>query len=145
MLIFAPLAHMSDSMIITFIVFDKWILMTQSQHLDILVIFNLVRMYDNIAFARGGAHLSIAHALRLLSTQELRFGLTKLNLRKKRKKKKNLARGFFWNFFLAGGQICFKFFKSFLFLFLDEIEIEKKIIWPEDIFFERGGKILEIC
>ena len=34
----------------------------------------------NIAFARGGAHLPIAHALRLLSTQELRFGLTKLNL-----------------------------------------------------------------
>ena len=33
----------------------------------------------NIAFARGGAHLPIAHALRLLSTQELRFGLTKLN------------------------------------------------------------------
>ena len=32
----------------------------------------------NIAFARGGAHLPIAHALRLLSTQELRFGLTKL-------------------------------------------------------------------
>ena len=36
----------------------------------------------NIAFARGGAHLPIAHALRLLSTKELRFGLTKLNLRK---------------------------------------------------------------
>ena len=36
-----------------------------------------------IAFARGGAHLPIAHALRLLSTKELRFGLTKLNLRKK--------------------------------------------------------------
>ena len=36
----------------------------------------------NIAFARGGAHLPIAHALRLLSTQELRFGLTKLKLRK---------------------------------------------------------------
>ena len=33
----------------------------------------------NIAFARGGAHLPIAHALRLLSTKELRFGLTKLN------------------------------------------------------------------
>ena len=28
----------------------------------------------NIAFARGGAHLPIAHALRLLSTKELRFG-----------------------------------------------------------------------
>ena len=36
----------------------------------------------NIAFARGGAHLPIAHALRLLSTKELRFGLTKFNLRK---------------------------------------------------------------
>ena len=36
----------------------------------------------NIAFARGGAHLPIAHALRLLSTQELRFWLTKLKLRK---------------------------------------------------------------
>ena len=36
----------------------------------------------DIAFARGGAHLPIAHALRLLSTKELRFGLTKLNLRK---------------------------------------------------------------
>ena len=36
----------------------------------------------NIAFARGVAHLPIAHALRLLSTKELRFGLTKLNLRK---------------------------------------------------------------
>ena len=58
----------------------------------------------NIAFTRGGAHLPIAHALRLLSTQELRFGLTKFNLRKK-KNRKNLARGF---------------------LFLDEIEIEKK-------------------
>ena len=38
----------------------------------------------NIAFARGGAHLPIAHALRLLSKQELRFGLTKLKFRKKR-------------------------------------------------------------
>ena len=38
--------------------------------------------YKNIEFARGGAHLPIAHALRLLSTKELRFGLTKLNLRK---------------------------------------------------------------
>ena len=37
---------------------------------------------ENIAFARGGAQLPIAHAIRLLSTQELRFGLTKLNLRK---------------------------------------------------------------
>ena len=36
----------------------------------------------NIAFARGGAHLPIAHALCLLSTKELRFGLTKLNLKK---------------------------------------------------------------
>ena len=36
----------------------------------------------NIAFARGGAHLPIAHALRLLSTQELQFGLTKLNSKK---------------------------------------------------------------
>ena len=36
----------------------------------------------NIAFARGGSHLPIAHALRLLSTKELRFGLTKLNSRK---------------------------------------------------------------
>ena len=36
----------------------------------------------NIAFARGGAHFPIAHTLRLLSTQELRFGLTKLKLRK---------------------------------------------------------------
>ena len=27
----------------------------------------------NIAFARGGAHLPIAHALRLLSTQELKL------------------------------------------------------------------------
>ena len=36
----------------------------------------------NIAFARGGAHLTIAHALRLLSTKELRFGLTKFNLRR---------------------------------------------------------------
>ena len=53
-------------------------------------------LYPNITFARGDAHYPIAHALRLLSTQELRFGLTKLNLRKKRKKEeKNLARGFF--------------------------------------------------
>ena len=36
----------------------------------------------NIALARGGAHLPIAHVVRLLSTQELRFGLTKLQLRK---------------------------------------------------------------
>ena len=28
----------------------------------------------NIAFTKGDAHLPIAHALRLLSTQELRFG-----------------------------------------------------------------------
>ena len=34
------------------------------------------------ACAEGGAHLPIAHALRLLATKELRFGLTKLNLRK---------------------------------------------------------------
>ena len=52
----------------------------------------------NIAFARGGAHSPIAHALRLLSTQELRFGLTKLNLRKKRKdKKKNFLKFNFVN------------------------------------------------
>ena len=42
---------------------------------------NISTIYKNIAFARGGAHLPIAHALRLLSTKELRFGLTKLNLR----------------------------------------------------------------
>ena len=45
----------------------------------------LTQVIDNIlkiAFARGGAHLPIAHALRLLSTKELRFGLTKFNLRK---------------------------------------------------------------
>ena len=47
----------------------------------------------NIAFARGGSHLPIAHALRLLSTQELRCGLMKLNLRKK-EEEKNLAQGF---------------------------------------------------
>ena len=41
-----------------------------------------VEIVSNMAFARGGAHLPIAHALRLLSTQELRFGLTKLKLRK---------------------------------------------------------------
>ena len=41
-----------------------------------------LKTFHNIAFARGGAHLPIAHALRLLSTQELRFGLTKLKLRK---------------------------------------------------------------
>ena len=45
------------------------------------------RKKKNIAFARGGNHLPIAHALRLLSIQELRFGLTILNLRKKREKK----------------------------------------------------------
>ena len=40
--------------------------------------YNDNRNYEwNIAFARGGAHLPIAHALRLLSTQDLRFGLTK--------------------------------------------------------------------
>ena len=44
------------------------------------------RKKKNIAFARGGAHLPIAHALRLLSTQELRFRLTKLNSKKKKKK-----------------------------------------------------------
>ena len=42
---------------------------------------------QNIAFAKGGTHLPIAHALRLLSTQELRFGLTKLKLRKKEEEK----------------------------------------------------------
>ena len=41
-----------------------------------------LKIEHNIAFSRGGAHLPIAHALRLLSTQELRFGLTKLKLRK---------------------------------------------------------------
>ena len=40
------------------------------------------RRMKNIAFARGGAHLPIAHALRLLSTQELQFRLTKLKLKK---------------------------------------------------------------
>ena len=34
----------------------------------------------NIVFPRGGAHLPIAHALRLLSTQEIQFGLTQLKL-----------------------------------------------------------------
>ena len=41
-----------------------------------------LRTMSNIAFARGGAHLPIAHALRLLSTKDLWFGLKKLNLRK---------------------------------------------------------------
>ena len=71
-------------------------------------------IFENIAFARGGAHLPIAHALRLLSTQELQFGLTKLKFK--------LAGGFFKK---GGGQFFLKFFKSF-FWFLDEIEIEKK-------------------
>ena len=53
----------------------------------------------NIAFAKGRDHLPIAHAIHLLSTQELRFGLTKLKLR--RKKKKKINRGIF----LGGGQI----------------------------------------
>ena len=44
-----------------------------------------------IAFAGGGAHLPIAHALRLLYSKELRFGLTKLNLRKN-----NFLKYFFW-------------------------------------------------
>ena len=35
-------------------------------------------MSANIAFARGGAHLPIAHALRLLSTKELQFVRVKL-------------------------------------------------------------------
>ena len=60
---------------------------------------------QNIAFAKGGAHLPIAHALRLLSTQELRFGLTKLKLRKKEE-----------NNFVGWGII----------FFLYEIKIEKK-------------------
>ena len=68
---------------------------------------------ENIAFASGGAHLPIAHALRLLSTQELQFGLTKLKL---------ILAG---KFFKKGGAIFLKLFKS-IFLFLDEIEIEKK-------------------
>ena len=33
----------------------------------------IMKSYNNIAFARVGAHLPIAHALRLLSTKELRF------------------------------------------------------------------------
>ena len=74
-----------------------------------------LRISTNIAFARGGAHLPIAHALRLLSTQELRFGLMKLNLRKKIREKK-IWKGIF--------SIFLKFFKS-IFLFLNEIELEK--------------------
>ena len=54
----------------------------------------------NIAFARGGAHLPIAHALRLLSTKELQFGLTKLKLRKI----------IFWNNFFWGGPLPHFFF-----------------------------------
>ena len=42
-----------------------------------------VKDRKNIAFARGGAHLPIAHALRLLSNQKLRLGLTKLSSKKK--------------------------------------------------------------
>ena len=41
---------------------------------------------QNIAFTKGGDHLPIAHALRLLSTQELHFELKKLKLRKKEEK-----------------------------------------------------------
>ena len=63
----------------------------------------------NIVFAKGGAHLPIAYTHRLLPTQELRFGLTKLKFRRK-KERKNLARGCF----LGGGAIFFDF------------EIEKK-------------------
>ena len=52
---------------------------------ELITIANLILIL-NIAFAIGGAHLPIAHALRLLSTKELRFGLTKLNLRKRKEK-----------------------------------------------------------
>ena len=71
----------------------------------------------NIAFARGGSHLPIAHALRLPKTDIILWG-----------------RDFFFvcgiffgvgGFFWAGGQICLKFFKSFCFI-LGEIKIEKK-------------------
>ena len=55
----------------------------------------ILKNTKDIAFARGGAHLPIAHALGLLSTQ--RFGLTKVN----------------FEIFLVN------------FLFLSEIEIEK--------------------
>ena len=89
----------------------------------------------NIAFAIGGAHLPIAHALRLLSTQELRFGLSKLNLRKK-EEKRNLAR-VFWR-----GEILFEIFKSF-FLFLNEIELEKNEFFGRE-FFLGGGNFFKI-
>ena len=69
---------------------DYW---KTSKTLCVLAIRN-----HNIAFARGGAHLPIAHALLLLSSKEI-GGV----------------------FFFGGGAN----FKSF-FLFLDEIEIEKK-------------------
>ena len=67
-------------------------------------------IYKNIAFARGGAHLPIAHALGLLSTQELLFGLTKLNLRRKKEKKwgkgpppkKIISKNYFFSFSIPG-------------------------------------------
>ena len=72
----------------------------------------------NIAIAKWGTHLPIAHALRLLSTQELRFGLTKLKLRKTEEQ--------IWpgDFFLGGGGYFLGNFLLLIFSFLDENEFD---------------------
>ena len=74
----------------------------------------------SICVHRGGAHLPIAHAVRLMSTQELRFWVDEIELEKKEKKKK-FARGFFGG---GEGQLFFEIFKS-LFFVLNKIEFEK--------------------
>ena len=75
-----------------------------------------MKLLKDIAFARGGAHLPIAQALRLLSTQELRFGWKKLN---SKKKKKDIA-------FARGGAHLPIAHALRLLSTQDEIEIEKK-------------------
>ena len=84
---------------------------------------NSITLKENIAFAKGGAHLPIAHALRLLSTHELRFGLTRLKLRRKKIFLCYFGGG---KFFLKGeGQLFLKFLSQ-VFSLQDEIE-ERKI------------------
>ena len=46
---------------------------SESKHLNCTQL-KMAEYLKNIAFPRGGAHLPIAHALRLLSAQELQFG-----------------------------------------------------------------------
>ena len=91
----------------------EYMTMNTKENHTLTLKYCLVSMIWNIAFARGGAHLPIVHALRPAVHPGITIWVEKIELEKKEKKKK------IWlgDFLGGGGQIFFKFFKSFFFVF----------------------------